>query len=164
MQNESYSLYVSSLPSPIPFVLQGFFTLLRGYKSARSMQRSGCTVARRVSLLPRHYQRYRRRFWVVISSNPSNGVVYLNFYTALAARSLSLSLSVHYLYAIIVFTSSTIEIHTLRSNDDQSNLSTIKIVHLSIGRLLPSIETWARKIYIYINKYNEFCGGFRRIA
>ena len=56
------------------------------------MQRSGCTVARRVSLLPRHYQRYRRRFWVVISSNPSNGVVYLNFYTALAARSLSLSL------------------------------------------------------------------------
>lgn len=91
MQNESYSLYVSSLPSPIPFVLQGFFTLLRGYKSARSMQRSGCTIARRVSLLPRHYQRYRRRFWVVISSNPSNGVVYLNFYTALAARSLSLS-------------------------------------------------------------------------
>lgn len=125
MQNESYSLYVSSLPFLLPFVLQAFFTLLRGYKSARSMQRSGCTVARRVSLLVRHYQRYRRRFWVVISSNPSNGVVYLNFYTVLAA----LSFSVRYLYAIIVFTPSIIEIHTLRSNDDQSNLSTIKIVH-----------------------------------
>lgn len=77
-------------PSPLPFVLQAFFISLRGYKSARSMQRSGCTVAnRRVSLFLRHYQRYGRRFWVVISSNPSNGVVYLNFYTILAALSLS---------------------------------------------------------------------------
>lgn len=122
------------LPSLLPFVLQAFFTSLRGYKSARSMQRSGCTVAnRRVSLLLCHYQRYGRRFWVVISSNPSNGVVYLNFYTALAL--FSLSLSVRYLYAIIVFTPPTIEIHTPCQNDDQSNLSTIKIVHFDRSSL-----------------------------
>lgn len=49
-----------------------------------------------------YYRGYGRRFWVVISSNPSNGVVYLvAIFTRLEAR--RGGPSVHYFYAIVVF-------------------------------------------------------------
>lgn len=89
-------IYSPSLLPPfalLPFAQFLVFTSLRANKSVRSTPRSGSMFADRRSanaadsLLPR--DTCGRCFWVVISSNPANGVVYLAIifiHTRLAKR------------------------------------------------------------------------------